>query len=214
MSRILAISDIHGHVHALHRLLTYAKYQADQDELYFVGDYIDKGPSSEGTLKAVEYYVRNGAYAIMGNHEKCALDDIAEGSKKWIEWKSFLQSLPLYIERKPFLFVHAGIRTGIPLHAQQINDLLTIRDPFLQAPLQEDTTVVFGHTPTNRLGVPAGSVWQQPKKLGIDTGAGQQQYLSLIDLTNSIQYRISVTNPLLTEVDVLMFSSAINGHTQ
>lgn len=204
LSRILAISDIHGHVHALHILLTYASYQADQDELYFVGDYIDKGPNSEGTLQAVEHYVRYGAFAIMGNHEKCALDDIAEGSKKWVKWKPFLQSLPLYIERKPFLFVHAGIRTGTPLHAQQINDLLTIREPFLQVPLQEDITVVFGHTPTNRLGVPVGSVWQQPKKIGIDTGAGQQQYLSLIDLTNNIQYRVPVTNPLLIEVNTLI----------
>lgn len=210
LSRILAISDIHGNAQALHTLLAYANYSVAHDELYFVGDYIDKGPNSEGTLQAVEYYVRNGAFAIMGNHEQRALEDMEKGSKKWLEWKPFLQRLPLYIERKPFLFVHAGIRTGIPLQAQQINDLLTIREPFLQVPLQEDITVVFGHTPTNRLGVPVGSIWQQPKKLGIDTGAGQRQYLSLIDLTSNIQYRVPVTNPLLTEVNVSSFSSLIN----
>lgn len=205
LSRILAISDIHGHVHALQALLTYANYQSDKDELFFVGDYIDKGPNSEGTLKTVEHYVQNGAYAIIGNHEKSALDDIANGGQKWAKWQNFLQGLPLYIERKPFLFVHAGIRTGIPLCEQLVNDLLTIRDPFLQTPIQEDMTVVFGHTPTDRLGVSAGSLWQQQKKLGIDTGAGQHQYLSLVDLTSSLQYRIPVVNQLVGEVEVLSF---------
>lgn len=205
LSRILAISDIHGHVHALQTLLMYANYQSDEDELFFVGDYIDKGPNSEGTLKIVEHYVQNGAHAIIGNHEKHALDDIANGGQKWAKWQNFLQGLPLYIERKPFLFVHAGIRTGIPLYEQQINDLLTIRDPFLQTPILEDMTVVFGHTPTDRLGVSAGSLWQRPKKIGIDTGAGQQQYLSLVDLTSRLQYRISVVNQLVEEVNVLPF---------
>lgn len=205
LARILAISDIHGHVDALHALLKYANYQSGKDELFFVGDYIDKGPNSEGTLKAVELLVQEGAYAIMGNHEKCALDDIAVGKKSWMKWKTFLQSLPLYIERKPFLFVHAGIRTGIPLHEQKMTDLLTIREPFLDQPVQEDITVVFGHTPTNRLGVNVGSLWKQEKKIGIDTGAGQQQYLSLIDLTNSLQYRIRLANQIDSQVETLSF---------
>lgn len=205
LSRVLAISDIHGHLEAMQTLIQFAKYEPNVDELYFVGDYINKGPHSKETLQAVKEYVQHGAHAIMGNHEKCAMEAEKNGRKNWNEWEDFLSSLPLYIERPPYIFVHAGIRTGIPLNKQREEDLLTIRNPFFKKKLKENAIVVFGHTPTNRLGVPIGTLWKQPKKLGIDTGAGQNQFLSLVDLTNRLQYRIPVTQPTILSIRVFSF---------
>lgn len=79
----------------------------------------------------------------------------------------FLKNLPLFIERPPYIFVHAGIRTGIPLHEQHEEDLLTIREPFFSENIQEDATIIFGHTPTHRLDVPVGMLWEKAKKLAL-----------------------------------------------
>lgn len=45
-----------------------------------------------------------------------------------------------------FLFVHAGIRPGIALEAQDDDDLLWIREPFLSEGPRLPLTVVHGHT--------------------------------------------------------------------
>lgn len=205
MNRILAISDIHGHLDAMQALLRYAEYEPNVDELYFVGDYIDKGPNSIGTLQAVKEYVDNGAYALMGNHEKHAKQCLENGDQTWNTWTSFLNSLPLFIYRSPFLFVHAGIRTGIPLNKQSEEDLLTIREPFINTNIKENAIIVFGHTPTHRLNVPIGTLFQDEKKLGIDTGAGHNHYLSLVDLSNQLHYRIPVSCPYIENIQVFQF---------
>lgn len=205
LNRILAISDIHGHLEALQTLLSFAKYEPNEDELYFVGDYINKGPYSQETLQAVKGYVEGGAFAIMGNHEKCAIADIKSGGSTWRPWGDFLNSLPLFIEKPPFIFVHAGIRTGIPLIEQREEDFLTIREPFFKSEIKEERTIIFGHTPTQRLGASIGMLWRQKKKLGIDTGAGLNQFLSLVDLTNRIQYQIPVLQPHILHIRVFQY---------
>jgi serine/threonine protein phosphatase 1 len=54
------------------------------------------------------------------------------------------------IEKKEFLFVHAGIAPGVPLEKQDRYDLLWIRDRFIDsASKYEGRIVVHGHTPEN-----------------------------------------------------------------
>ncbi|CAM5253169.1 Serine/threonine protein phosphatase OS=Lysinibacillus sphaericus OT4b.31 OX=1285586 GN=H131_14618 PE=4 SV=1 [Lysinibacillus sphaericus] len=43
MTRILAISDIHGELELLEKLLLKLKFDATQDKLLLLGDYIDRG---------------------------------------------------------------------------------------------------------------------------------------------------------------------------
>ena len=63
-----------------------------------------------------------------------------------------------------YLFVHAGIRPGRPLHKQGPDDLLWIREPFLSSKETYPLVVVHGHTPANAPEVRAN-------RIGIDTGA-------------------------------------------
>ncbi len=63
-----------------------------------------------------------------------------------------------------YLFVHAGIRPGVPLIRQAIDDLIWIREPFLESDADHGVVVVHGHTPTERVAV-------RPNRIGIDTGA-------------------------------------------
>ena len=50
MPRRLAIGDIHGCLHTLKRLIGMLDLRFD-DELYFLGDYIDRGPWSKGVIQ-------------------------------------------------------------------------------------------------------------------------------------------------------------------
>lgn len=77
---------------------------------------------------------------------------------------AFLRDLPLSYRVGPYLFVHAGIRPGIPPENQKREDLLWIREPFLSSKKDLGAVVVHGHTPTREPVV-------RPNRVGIDTGA-------------------------------------------
>ncbi len=65
--RILAISDIHGNLELLKRLLKKVGFQ-DSDFLILVGDYIEKGPENLATLRYVmELCKKKNVYALSGN---------------------------------------------------------------------------------------------------------------------------------------------------
>ena len=78
---------------------------------------------------------------------------------------AFLRALPLRHQDGGYLFVHAGIRPGVPLARQDPHDLIWIREPFLSSKLDHGAVVVHGHTPTpepvlraNRIGIDTGAV--------------------------------------------------------
>ncbi len=60
--------------------------------------------------------------------------------------RDFLAGLPVYFQRGAALFVHAGIRPGVPLEDQSETDLVWIRAPFLDHTAQHPWLVVHGHT--------------------------------------------------------------------
>lgn len=62
------------------------------------------------------------------------------------------------------LFVHAGLRPGVPLEQQKRHDLLYIRSEFLDAPVDSDKLIVHGHTPQDR-------AYGAPGRLCLDSGA-------------------------------------------
>jgi serine/threonine protein phosphatase 1 len=77
----------------------------------------------------------------------------------------FLRDLAVWHTAGGYLFVHAGIRPGIPLERQNHHDLLWIREPFLSSKEPLGIVVVHGHTPrpepvvrTNRIGIDTGAV--------------------------------------------------------
>jgi serine/threonine protein phosphatase 1 len=63
-----------------------------------------------------------------------------------------------------YFFCHAGARPGVPLTDQSPEDLMWIRQPFLDHPAPFESVVVHGHTPTE-------VVVSDARRIGIDTGA-------------------------------------------
>ena len=77
-----------------------------------------------------------------------------------------------------YVFVHAGLRPGLPLEMQSEQDLLWIRNEFLINTRASDKTVVHGHTPGE-------NIQFGPGRIGIDTGAYLTGRLSAVGLRHS-----------------------------
>lgn len=77
---------------------------------------------------------------------------------------AFLQALQLLHVEDDYLFVHAGIRPGIPIRDQVAEDLLWIRDEFLNCRRDLPKKVVHGHTRVARPVI-------AKHRISIDTGA-------------------------------------------
>ncbi len=199
--RLLAVGDIHGCLDHLRRLLEEQVRPTGQDLLVFLGDYIDRGPDSRGVIEyLLELRERLPQTVFLkGNHEAMFLDFLA-GRNHWLfianggdstlesyqkagdlripkAHVDFCAGLQLFHEAEGFIFVHAGLRPGIPLQQQQEEDLLWIRREFIHSSYDWGKTVVFGHTPQKEPLVAAN-------KIGVDTGAVYGRRLTCCDVRN------------------------------
>ncbi|WP_454850780.1 metallophosphoesterase family protein [Rhizobium binxianense] len=78
--------------------------------------------------------------------------------------RRLLEEMPVMATIGSFVFVHAGVRPGIPLAEQRDRDLVWIREPFLANGPQLPFVVIHGHTP-------AATPFVGQGRIGIDTGA-------------------------------------------
>ncbi len=87
----------------------------------------------------------------------------------------FLRSLKSHRQEGDYLFVHAGLRPGIPIAGQSDTDMMWIRRPFLDSHEDFGKFVVHGH-----------SIRPEPEvrgnRIGIDTGAWRSGVLTCLVL--------------------------------
>jgi serine/threonine protein phosphatase 1 len=176
--------------------------------LVFLGDYIDRGPDSAGVIDDLLQLRGQFPHSVFlrGNHEEMLLDALAgrdpapflfNGGARTIasyqargawpppaEHRDFFASLlPLYASTK-FIFVHAGLRPGIPLAEQSPDDLLWIRADFMAAEVDWGKTVVFGHTPLEQ-------PLLIPDRIGLDTGCVYGGRLTCCEVNNRQIWQVS-----------------------
>ena len=94
----------------------------------------------------------------------------------------FLRSLSFSVSLGDFFFCHAGIRPDMPLEIQSPQDLIWIRDTFLDHPGLYPKVIVHGHTP-----VPEAEV--MANRVNVDTLAWQSGILSALAV-NGAEKRI------------------------
>ncbi|MFL1462890.1 metallophosphoesterase [Roseococcus sp. DSY-14] len=80
--------------------------------------------------------------------------------------RDYMAGMALHHRAGPYLFVHAGIRPGVPLEEQSRDDLLRIRRAFLDSEADHGCVVVHGHTPTRDRRPEL-----RPNRINLDTGA-------------------------------------------
>lgn len=88
---------------------------------------------------------------------------------------AFLRALDDYIVEGDYLFVHAGIRPGVPPERQQTSDMRWIREPFLSYAGNHGMLVIHGHTITQ-------GVDTRDNRIGIDTGAYRSGRLTALGI--------------------------------
>lgn len=87
------------------------------------------------------------------------------------EHQRFLDGLPTSHLTDDLIFVHAGIRPGLTMSEQTDDDLMWIRDGFLDDPRNHGRLVVHGHTP-----VPEAE--HRGNRVNLDSGAGYGRALT------------------------------------
>jgi serine/threonine protein phosphatase 1 len=176
--RQFAISDIHGCAVTLQALVEKKIGLRPQDELYLLGDYVDRGPNSKGVfdyifqLQAAGYQV----HCLRGNHEDLMLDAIFGGDDMelwrmnggdttmesfgaWFDIRkipgrywTFIESLPYYVELDGFFLVHAGLNFLEKNPLEDEHAMTWIRDWYQDLDWEwlGDRILIHGHTPQSR----------------------------------------------------------------
>ncbi len=123
-----------------------------------------------------DMYLRNGGMQTLRSYEIILTDGPEEREDKIpAQHRRFFESLLPYYETEKYVFVHAGLRSGLPLKEQTSDDLLWIRYEFINAEDNFGKIVVFGHTPFI-------SPLIKKNKIGIDTGAVYGGKLTCVEL--------------------------------
>ena len=127
---IWAIGDIQGCYDALRRLLDQCRFDPGQDQIWLVGDLVNRGPQSLETLRFIRS-LGDSALTVLGNHDlyllmvaagavpKRGRDDTLDpifAAPDAIELLDWLKSQPLAhmakLNGQRHLMVHAGLLPG------------------------------------------------------------------------------------------------------
>jgi bis(5'-nucleosyl)-tetraphosphatase (symmetrical) len=116
------IGDIQGCAGALDRLLAKIGFSPSRDQVYVLGDMVNRGPDSLGTLRLLRG-LGGAATCVLGNHDwhllavaagvrprhrSDTLDDILDAPDRegWLDW---LRQRPMAVHEQGWLMLHAGV---------------------------------------------------------------------------------------------------------
>ena len=121
---VYVIGDIQGCLASLQLLLETIEFKAQQDQVWFVGDLVNRGPDSLGTLRFI-HSLGDSARCVLGNHDihliachagiksykpESSLNAVLKDAEadQWIHW---LRQQPLlhHDPQLDWLMVHAGL---------------------------------------------------------------------------------------------------------
>ena len=126
MKRRWVIPDIHGCITTLKQLIETCIVPTKEDELYFLGDYIDRGPDGRGVIDYIMSMQSQGYNIkyLVGNHEYYCMNAFEMDKHRFLgkskihkEWerygakttlKSFGAKRPRQIDEKYIDWMHKG----------------------------------------------------------------------------------------------------------
>ncbi len=202
MPRIFAIGDIHGCANTAKKLLLEEIKIEKKDELYFLGDYIDRGQRSKEVIDLI-LELKNENYKVntlRGNHEQLFIDseksfndfeswivnggvatlesfEISRFSELDDEYKNFFNETKFYFETDGFIFVHAGLNFDVQHLFEDKFSMLWIRNMKVDKKRVDNRIIIHGHTPTPLQQVKKNlALVHKRGSLNIDTGCCMKDY--------------------------------------
>jgi serine/threonine protein phosphatase 1 len=146
----------------------------DQTLLNFLGDHTIY-PQWQA-FGGVETLLSYGVSPPSFDDEKAYRATRAEFARKLPSaHRNFFETLQNSAQIGDYYFVHAGVRPGMHLDEQSLEDKLWIRDAFLRSDADFGKIVVHGHTPESR---PV----KRSNRISIDTGAYSSGRLTALRL--------------------------------
>ena len=162
--RRFAISDIHGCYQTFKNMVEQRLELTHDDQLFLLGDYINKGPKSKKTLDYIIDLISHGyrVYPLRGNHEQDILDVDEKNPQvlKWLLRKSpdlikngcikrqhflFLDSLPYYYKLPDFYLVHGGFNFKAKDPLKDKKAMIWRRMTEKSSPFGDNRIILHGH---------------------------------------------------------------------
>lgn len=166
--RRLVLTDIHGCYQTFSKLLGKLDLQKE-DQLFILGDMIDRGPYSFLVLQKIAELIGAGfrVFPLRGNHEQLYLNFNRENPVKLLTFaqrqysahlldgaglllkpvEAFFDRLPYYYETDNAFMVHAGFNTGKKNPFEAWKDMIWIRDFEYRKKKLCRKLVIHGHVP-------------------------------------------------------------------
>ncbi|MBD1397392.1 serine/threonine protein phosphatase [Pontibacter sp. JH31] len=189
-----AISDIHGCARTFKALVLEQLQLNKTDELYLLGDYVNKGPDSKGVIDFIlhlqkQHYQVN---CLRGNHDQMLLKAASKGEaalnlteleKRMVlqsfgmhdfkklppVYANFIDSLPYYLELPDYFLVHAGFDFNQDDLFRDKEAMLNIRNYKVDPTRLSNKRLVHGHTPVPLHAIKKSAIHQN-QKMNLDAG--------------------------------------------
>ena len=162
MSQRWIIPDIHGCAKTLKVLLENMLKVTKNDQLYFLGDYIDRGPDGKGVidylmhLQKEEYNVLFGgkhpeqkeweAVGAKATLESFGVKHPREIPQLYIDWMN--ACLP-YVELEEYILVHAGMNFNIADPFEDTRSMMWTRKFKVDFNKSHGKKIIHGHIPVD-----------------------------------------------------------------
>jgi serine/threonine protein phosphatase 1 len=189
-----ALTDIHGCAQTLKALVLGQLKLQKQDELYILGDLVNKGPDSKGVIDFIVHLQKQhyNVQCLRGNHDQMLLKAAIKGEsalnlslpeKELVlqsfgiqefeqlppKYINFLKSLPYYLELPDYFLVHAGFDFKQDDIFKDKEAMLNIRGYKLTPAKLNNKRLLHGHTPV-ALHTIKKSVAHSSYSLNLDAG--------------------------------------------
>lgn len=149
--------------------------------------------AARGEVAATRFFCRIGGEETLRSYGLRDADYAAMNAEELTGWMlnhiprthiDFLDGFADMVEIGDYVFVHAGVRPGVALAAQEPQDLRWIRAEFLKSREAFGKVVIHGHTITQ-------AVDEHANRIGIDTGAYVTGRLTAIGLQGDEHWFLS-----------------------
>lgn len=189
-----ALTDIHGCARTFKTMVLEQLRLKKEDELYVLGDLVNKGPDSKGVIDFVIHLQRQHykVCCLRGNHDEMLLQaakrgekalNLTQTEKKLVlqsfgishfeqlpeKYLQFIQALPFYLELPDYFLVHAGFDFKQENIFKDTDAMLNIRNYKVDWSKINNKRLLHGHTPIPLHSIKKDALHVSPK-VNLDAG--------------------------------------------